>query len=175
MLASRASVNQRRIWDSPWPILRVTGQFEISMEEGRDGEVSIGTVTSQLVYEIQGPLYFNSSVVARLEGLQLQQVGRNRVRVTGVQGLPPPPTTKVGITAAGGLLQNITSISAGWTSKRKSNGSEHKPSPQWGRRITRSSPCYSLPSPVSPRTIQNPEIAPPSMSGYSRRRSTTNS
>lgn len=32
----------------------------------------------------------------------MTQDGKDRVKVTGVKGLPPPVTTKVGITAFGG-------------------------------------------------------------------------
>jgi hypothetical protein len=33
----------------------------------------------------------------------MEQIGEDQVRVTGVRGLPPPPTTKVGITAPAGF------------------------------------------------------------------------
>ena len=72
------------------------------MEKNRHGAVSIGTLTSQLLYEIQGPLYFNSDVTASLEDLVFEQVGEKEIHVSGVRGLPPPPTTKVGVTAKGG-------------------------------------------------------------------------
>ncbi|KAL1853713.1 hypothetical protein Plec18170_005104 [Paecilomyces lecythidis] len=62
------------------------------------GIVTTDTVTAQLLYEIQGPLYFNSDVTARLDDIQLTQLGPDRVRVQGVGALPPPPTTKVGLT-----------------------------------------------------------------------------
>lgn len=41
-------------------------------------------------------------MVAELSNIRMEQVGKNRVRVSGVSGMPPPPTTKVGITALGG-------------------------------------------------------------------------
>ncbi|KAK4934630.1 hypothetical protein LTR10_024161 [Elasticomyces elasticus] len=90
--------------DLGFPLAHIShnGDFEISLEPGKDGEVSVETLTTQLIYEIQGPLYYNSSVVADLKDIQMQNVGSNRVKVTGVQGLPPPPTTKAGITAFGG-------------------------------------------------------------------------
>lgn len=43
-----------------------------------------------------------SDVTACLEGIVMTQDGKDRVKVTGVKGLPPPVTTKVGITAFGG-------------------------------------------------------------------------
>lgn len=94
-----------KIEDFGFPIAHIDhrGGVEITKEHGKDGEVSVGTLSSQLVYEIQGPLYYNSSVTANLENLRLDQVGEDRVRVSGVQGLPPPPTTKAGLTATAGF------------------------------------------------------------------------
>ncbi|KAJ5021736.1 hypothetical protein J3E73DRAFT_394641 [Bipolaris maydis] len=66
------------------------------------GCVTISTCTSQLLYEIQGPLYYNCDVTADLTHVRMQQIAEDVVRVTGVQGLPPPPTTKIGITAPAG-------------------------------------------------------------------------
>jgi hypothetical protein len=64
------------------------------MEKGKDGLVSIATIASQLLYEIQGPLYYNSDVTASIEDIVLKEVGENQVHVSGVKGLPPPATTK---------------------------------------------------------------------------------
>ncbi|KAL4861920.1 hypothetical protein BDV12DRAFT_203531 [Aspergillus spectabilis] len=90
--------------DLAFPLAHIDslGGVELSLEPGRDGEISIGTVTSQLVYEIQGPLYFNSDVVAQIDQIRVEQLAPDRVRVSGVRGHPPPPTTKAGITAQGG-------------------------------------------------------------------------
>ncbi|ERS97503.1 hypothetical protein HMPREF1624_05671 [Sporothrix schenckii ATCC 58251] len=91
--------------DMGYPIAAVDhkGEAVISMERNRDGLVNVETVASQLLYEIQGPLYYNSDVTASIEDVRLVQVGQNEVHVSGVKGLPPPPTTKVGITAKGGM------------------------------------------------------------------------
>jgi hypothetical protein len=78
------------------------GTCVIEKEPGTGGEISVGTVASQLLYEIQGPLYYGSDVVANLEGIQMVQEAKDRVLFSGVKGLPPPTTTKVGITAWGG-------------------------------------------------------------------------
>ncbi|OAA66787.1 hypothetical protein SPI_01363 [Niveomyces insectorum RCEF 264] len=90
--------------DMGYPIAAIDhkGEAVISMEKGRDGLVNTETVASQLLYEIQGPLYYNSDVTASIEDMRLVQIGENEVHVSGVKGLPPPPTTKVGITAKGG-------------------------------------------------------------------------
>jgi hypothetical protein len=52
---------------------------------------------------IVNSLYYNCDVVADLSGIKMEQIGEDHVRVTGVKGLPPPPTTKVGITLPGGF------------------------------------------------------------------------
>ncbi|KAF2181947.1 DUF1446-domain-containing protein [Zopfia rhizophila CBS 207.26] len=87
-----------------FPIAEVeyTGECIVTKEKDAGGVVNTETVTSQLVYEISGPLYFNSDVVANLENAHLSQLSPDRVRVSGITGLPPPPTTRVGVTAHGG-------------------------------------------------------------------------
>ncbi|KAF2837370.1 DUF1446-domain-containing protein [Patellaria atrata CBS 101060] len=90
--------------DMGYPIAAIDhkGEAVITMEKGKHGLVSPATVASQLLYEIQGPLYYNSDVTASIEDVKLVQVGENAVHVSGIKGLPPPTTTKVGITAKGG-------------------------------------------------------------------------
>jgi hypothetical protein len=78
------------------------GSCALIKEPGTGGTINVGTVTSQLLYEIQGPQYYGSDVVAVLEALQMVQESEDRVLVTGVKGKPPPTTTKVGLTAVGG-------------------------------------------------------------------------
>ncbi|KAL1890216.1 hypothetical protein Sste5346_008370 [Sporothrix stenoceras] len=87
-----------------FPIAEIAadGQVVITKEQNTGGLVTTDTVTAQLLYEIQGPLYYNSDVTARIDKIHLVQEAADRVRIEGVQGLPPPPTTKVGITAQGG-------------------------------------------------------------------------
>ncbi|KAH8911392.1 DUF1446-domain-containing protein [Coniochaeta sp. PMI_546] len=88
-----------------FPIAEVDyrGECVIAKEKDTGGCVTVASVTSQLVYEIQGPWYYNCDVVADLQGIQMVQLGEDRVHVSGVKGLPPPPTTKVGITAPAGF------------------------------------------------------------------------
>ncbi|KXT17708.1 hypothetical protein AC579_9033 [Pseudocercospora musae] len=78
------------------------GNCTITKEKNTGGCVTVDSVTSQLLYEIQGPLYYNSDVVAQLEGIKIEQVGEDEVFVSGVKGLPPPDTTKVGISGFAG-------------------------------------------------------------------------
>lgn len=72
------------------------------------GRVTAETVTAQLLYELQGHLYLNPDTVADLSGVSVSPAGRDRVRVQGVAGLPPPPTTKVMVAAKGGFQAEAT-------------------------------------------------------------------
>ncbi|KAF2671945.1 DUF1446-domain-containing protein [Microthyrium microscopicum] len=102
------------------------GSVAIIKEPGTGGEISVGTVASQLLYEIQGPQYYGSDVVAVLEGIKMTQEGKDRVLVTGIKGNPPPTTTRVGITASGGYQAQISYYLCGldieqkaeWTKKQ---------------------------------------------------------
>lgn len=90
--------------DIGYPIAEISrsGQVIITKNAGSGGQVSTQTCTAQLLYEISGPLYYNSDVVAILNDIWFEQVGQDRVALHGIQGDLPPPTTKVGITAKGG-------------------------------------------------------------------------
>ncbi|KAF2401038.1 DUF1446-domain-containing protein [Trichodelitschia bisporula] len=88
-----------------FPIAAIDHQGHAIMEKERNtgGEISVASVTSQLLYEIQGPLYYNCDVTADLSNIKFEQLGVDQVKISGVKGLPPPPTTKVGITAIAGF------------------------------------------------------------------------
>ncbi len=90
-----------------FPIAEVfaDGSSVITKHSSHGGLVSVGTVTAQLLYEIGGPEYLNPDATARFDTIRLSQEGRDRVRVSGVRGTPPPPTTKVAMNFAGGLRQ----------------------------------------------------------------------
>ncbi|RMY82632.1 hypothetical protein D0862_11947 [Hortaea werneckii] len=97
-------------WDNiGFPIAEIahTGQVIITKKRHSGGEVSTQTCTSQLLYEIQGPWYFNSDVTAVLTNLWFEQIGTERVALHGVEADLPPPTTKVGLTAPGGYQAEI--------------------------------------------------------------------
>lgn len=67
--------------DLGFPIVEMAadGDFFVTKQKGRDGMVTVDTCKAQLLYEIQGPLYYNSDVVARLDGVRMEQAGRDRV------------------------------------------------------------------------------------------------
>jgi hypothetical protein len=93
--------------DIGYPIAEISRSGQVTITKNQPswspgGEVTTQTCTSQLLYEIQGPWYFNSDVTAILTDLSFEQLSTNRVALHGVKSAPPPPTTKVGITAKGG-------------------------------------------------------------------------
>ncbi|KAF2096430.1 DUF1446-domain-containing protein [Rhizodiscina lignyota] len=91
--------------DLGFPIAEInhSGSCVITKPEGTTGAVTKFTVTAQLLYELQGELYLNSDVVADLRTLAVtEEPGNNRVHVSGVKGLPPPPTTKAMFAGEGG-------------------------------------------------------------------------
>ena len=98
-----------------FPIAEVAedGSSVITKHEGTGGEVSIGTVTAQLLYEIAGPEYPNTDVVARFDTLALAQLGPDRVRLSGARGLPAPPDVKVCLNVLGGWRNTMTFVLTG--------------------------------------------------------------
>jgi len=89
------------------------GSFVITKHPDTGGLVSIGTVTAQLLYEIQGARYLNPDATARFDSIHLEQQGPDRVRVSGIKGEPAPPTTKVCINYLGGYKNGMTFVLAG--------------------------------------------------------------
>lgn len=103
----------------PIAAIEDSGEAILTKEANTGGEMSVGTATSQLLYEIQGPLYYNSDVTADIQDIRFEQVGKDEVRMTGVKGLLPPPTTKVGITAHGGYQAEFHYLVCGLDIKEK--------------------------------------------------------
>ncbi|MCW2543902.1 MAG: hypothetical protein JWM40_1454 [Frankiales bacterium] len=86
-----------------FPIAEIAadGSSVITKHQGQAGQVSVGTVTAQLLYEISGPRYLNPDATARFDSIALEQVAPDRVAITGVRGEAPPVTSKVCLNLAG--------------------------------------------------------------------------
>ena len=81
--------------------------------------MTVETVTAQLLYEIGPPAYANPDVVTRFDTMQLEQVGADRVRISGTRGEPAPPTTKVAINYEGGFRNRMTIVLTGLEQEAK--------------------------------------------------------
>ncbi len=92
----------------PWVEVAEDGSSVVGKHDGTGGEVSVGTVTSQLLYEISSPTYLGPDVSARFDTVTLEQVNPDRVRISGVRGEPPPTTLKVAMNELGGYRQDLT-------------------------------------------------------------------
>jgi len=92
----------------PWAEIAADGSSVIGKHDGTGGQVSIGTVTSQLLYEIGAPAYLGPDVTARFDTIELEQTGPDRVTISGTQGEPPPPTLKVSMNKIGGHRQDLS-------------------------------------------------------------------
>lgn len=89
------------------------GSSVITKHPGTGGQVSVGTVTAQLLYEITGARYANPDVTARFDTISLSADGPDRVRISGVRGEPPPPTLKVSLNSIGGFRNSATFVLTG--------------------------------------------------------------
>ena len=91
----------------PWAEIAADGSSVIGKHDETGGEVSIGTVTSQLLYEIGGPAYLGPDVTTRFDTVEIQAIARDRVSLSAVRGEPPPQTLKVALNELGGYRNSF--------------------------------------------------------------------
>lgn len=93
--------------------MHADGSCVITKHAGTGGLVSVGTVTAQLLYEIDQPAYANPDVVARFDTIEVEQQAPDRVRVFGVRGEPAPGNVKVCLNYLGGYTNQATFVLTG--------------------------------------------------------------
>jgi hypothetical protein len=94
-------------WNLALPIAEVEpdGTATLTKIDGTGGAVNLMTVKEQLLYEVHDPAnYVTPDVVVDLASVRLEEVGRDRVRVSGIGGKPRTPTLKVSISCAEGFI-----------------------------------------------------------------------
>ncbi len=110
-------------WPAGFPIAEVAddGSSVITKPTGSGGLVSVGTVTSQLVYEIAGPEYANPDVTALFDTVELTSVGPDRVAITGVRGAPAPEKLKVAVNLFAGFRNTMSLVLTGREARAKAD------------------------------------------------------
>lgn len=81
-----------------FPIIEAypNGEFYVTKHEHTGGMVSEMTVKEQLLYEIGDPTeYITPDVIADFTSVQLEQTGKDRVKVYGIKGRPETETYKI--------------------------------------------------------------------------------
>jgi hypothetical protein len=111
-----------------FPIAEISddGSVVVTKHEGTGGAVTVDTVTAQLVYEVQSPVYLGPDVSTRLDTIVLRQQGPDRVAITGVVGEEPPATTKVCLNSLGGFRNSVEFLVTGLDIPAKAALVEHQ-------------------------------------------------
>lgn len=93
--------------------IRRDGSSVITKHTGTGGAVTLDTVASQLMYEIQGARYAGPDATARMDSIALSSDGDDRVLVSGVRGEAPPPQLKVSLNTLGGFRNEMEFVLTG--------------------------------------------------------------
>lgn len=79
------------------------GSVIVTKPAGTGGLVSIGTVSEQILYEVSDPAdYIVADVRCDFSQVHLEQIAKDRVKVTGAKGRAPTQTYKACVTFDGG-------------------------------------------------------------------------
>ena len=94
-------------WNFGFPIAEVEsdGSTVLTKVAGTGGEINLRTVKEQMLYEVHDPAnYLTPDVVVDFTTARLEQVGKDRVRVSHIGGKPRTPTLKVSIGCTEGFI-----------------------------------------------------------------------
>jgi hypothetical protein len=94
-------------WNLAFPIAEVEpdGSAILCKVAGTGGLINAMTVKEQLLYEIHDPAsYLTPDVTVDFTTVRIEEVGRDRVRISGISGNPRPAMLKVSIGCTEGFL-----------------------------------------------------------------------
>lgn len=92
-----------------YPIIEMesTGEFVVTKHKKTGGLVSEKTIKEQLVYEMGDPAnYISPDGIARFDTIQIKEIAKDKVRVTGIKGKPEPDNLKVSMSYEEGWKAN---------------------------------------------------------------------
>jgi len=98
-----------------FPIAEVEsdGSCVVTKHADHGGQVTAGTVTAQLLYEVDSPRYLGPDLVTRIDAVAVHDEGHDRVRITGARGEIAPKSLKVAMNLAAGFRNSATFILTG--------------------------------------------------------------
>ena len=94
-------------WNLAFPIAEVSpdGSAVLTKVAGTGGMIDLRTVKEQLLYEVHDPAnYLTPDVVVDFTTAKLEQLGPDRVRVSGISGKPRTPTLKASVGCIEGFI-----------------------------------------------------------------------
>ncbi|MBX3464503.1 MAG: DUF1446 domain-containing protein [Planctomycetes bacterium] len=89
-----------------YPVIEASpdGTFVVTKHDGTGGLVNRNTVISQLLYEMGDPRrYLGPDCTADFTSARVEEVGKDRVRLSGIRGGPPTDTYKVSLSYQNGF------------------------------------------------------------------------
>ena len=109
-------------WNIGFPIAEISsdGSFLITKPPNTGGKVAFGPVAEQLTYEVGNPAaYLLPDVIANFSEANIEEVGVDTVKVTGITGKAPTDSLKLGKTRLNGFRANASIYFGGRDSQLK--------------------------------------------------------
>lgn len=115
-LSAIDQIDPRALANLGYPIAHVEedGTFILTKTPELPGIVSSSTVKEQLLYEVHDPsAYLTPDVIADFTTLHIEDLGNDRVRITGVTGKPRPEKLKLNFGRIEGYMRELI-FTLGW-------------------------------------------------------------